>query len=60
MKVDIEKLRDDLIDYYGTAFCSGFGAAVIEIGEIENASPGRLVQIAEQSGIDLSNYEIDD
>ena len=32
--------------------------AVIELGEVENASPERLVEIALANGFDLSDFEV--
>jgi vacuolar-type H+-ATPase subunit B/Vma2 len=54
--IDYEKLRSDLIDYYGTAIAYN-PMAVIELGEVENASINKLVQIAMQNGFDLSDYD---
>ena len=34
-KIDFERLRSDLIDYYGTAIASGFKVAIIDISNIE-------------------------
>lgn len=54
--IDYEKLRNDLIDYYGTAMmCNPM--AVIELSDVENASIDKLIQIAIQNGFDLSDYE---
>ena len=55
MNINIEKLRSDLKDYFGTAMMS-FPMAVIELSAVENASPERLVKIAKDNGIDLSKY----
>ena len=55
MNINIEKLRSDLKDYFGTAMMS-FPMAVIELSEVENASPERLVKIALDNGIDISKY----
>ena len=54
--IDYEKLRSDLIDYYGTAIAYN-PMAVIELSDVENASTDKLVQIAMQNGFDLSDYE---
>ena len=56
MYYNIEELRRDLIDYYGTAMNSGFGMAVIDLSEIEHASPEKLISIAKKLGVDLRNY----
>ena len=60
MIVDIERLREDLLDYYGTASQSGFPMAIVELGNVENASPYQLVEMAKDAGVDLSDYTIDD
>ena len=60
MIVDIERLRKDLMDYYGTASQSGFPMAVAELGNVESATPYELVEMAKNAGVDLSDYTIDD
>ena len=54
--IDIEKLRKDLTDYYGTAFTGGFPVAVIELSEVEKANDSELIKIAEKNGFDLRKY----
>ena len=54
--IDYEKLRSDLIDYYGTAIAYN-PMAVIELSDVENASIDKLVQMAMQNGFDLIDYE---
>ena len=56
MEIDFERLRRDLIDYYGTAATNGFPMAIIEINNIENASNEQLIKIAIQIGLDLDKY----
>ena len=56
MEIDYEKLRSDLIDYYGPAMMYN-PMAVVELSEVENAANDKLVQIALQNGFDLNNYE---
>lgn len=57
MNIDYERLRRDLIDYYGTAFQMGFGMAMIEISRVENASNEELVNIAQKNSFCLDDYE---
>ena len=57
MQIDIDKLRKDLEDYYGTAMVSGFPAAVIDLSKAEKASPEELVKTALKEGFDLEDYE---
>ena len=55
MEIDYERLRRDLIDYFGTAM-TFYPMAVIELTEVENASNSRLEQIAIQNGFNLNDY----
>lgn len=56
MNIDYEKLRKDLIDYFGTAMFSGFGMAMIDIVKIKKASNEELIEFAKEYKIDLSKY----
>jgi len=56
-RINIEKLRKDLIDYYGTAVFSGFHMAMVDVSDVENASQGRLIELAGKAGFSLKNYE---
>ena len=58
MNIDFERLRQDLIDYFGTAMTIGFGTAIIDISKIENASNEELINIAKQNGFNINNYVI--
>ena len=58
--MDYESLRQDLMDYYGTAMHSGFPMAVIDLSGVESASDSELLRIAERESFDLSKYDIDD
>jgi len=61
MIIDIERLRQDLEDEcYGAFFGGGFGGALMESFEIEDASPEELIQIARRNNVDLEQYEIPD
>ena len=40
--MDFDKLRDDLMDYYGTAMASGMPMALMGLVNVENASPEDL------------------
>ena len=57
MDIDFDKLREDLIDYFGTAMGT-FPIAVMNVAEVESASDRELIYIATQNGFDLSDYEI--
>ena len=58
MFFDIDGLREDLEDdCYGAFFGGGYGGAMIEAMEIEDASDEELIRIALEKGIDLGRYE---
>ena len=59
MIIDVDKLREDMKnDAMGAFFGGGFGGALAEAGDIENASPEKLVELAREKGINLKRYEI--
>lgn len=64
MGIDIDALRRDMKkDSYGAFFGGGFGGAMMEASDIDRASAKELVRMAEQQGIDLTDYaddELDD
>ena len=53
--IDYEKLRSELMDYFGTAMTSGFGMAVIDLTKVENTSHEELLSIAKQHNIEINN-----
>lgn len=57
--IDIERLREDLrSEDLGACFGGGFGGALIEAFDIDNATSEELVKIAQDKGVDLQNYTI--
>lgn len=54
-EINYEKLRRDLIDYFGTAIVYN-PMAVIELSEVESANDSKLEQIAIENGFNLSDY----
>lgn len=57
MNIDYKKLREDLIDYFGSAMAL-FPVAIIDVTRVESASNLELLELAKQNGFDLSNYEL--
>lgn len=55
--IDIERLRRDLIDYFGAAMMY-YPVAVINLSEVESASSEELIDIAINNGFNLDNYKI--
>ena len=60
MVLNLTKLRQALIDYYGTAAFSGMPAAMMDVFDVENASPEELVELARRAGLNLRDYEEED
>lgn len=54
--IDTERLRRDMMGYYGPAMFSGFPMAVFDLSRIERASDNELIEIALNSGVELGEY----
>lgn len=54
--IDVDKLRQYLLDYCGTAMMSGFPAALVDVADIESMNPRELCKKAEDMGVDLSKF----
>ena len=57
IQVDVDRLREYVLDEYGGAAFNGFPAAVIDAWEIENMDGYELCQKAEDLGIDLRRFQ---
>ena len=55
--IDIDKLKDDLVNYFGSA-TPMYPVAFMDVINVEDASPEELVQIAIQNGFDLNDYRV--
>lgn len=56
--IDVDRLRDDMRDEcLGAYFGGGFGAALIESFDVDRATPEKLVEMAQNQGIDLRRYQ---
>ena len=57
--IDADRLRDDMRDEcLGAYFGGGFGAALIESFDVDRATPEKLVEMAQNQGIDLRRYQV--
>ena len=56
--IDVDKLRDYLADYTGTAAFGGFPAALLDTMDIEDMDGFELCHKAEDMGIDLHDFEV--
>ena len=59
-EINVEKLRDHMLDYCGSAMMSGFPAAVLDVVDVERASGEELCQMAERMGVDLRRFAVGD
>lgn len=57
MIIDGDKLKRELMDYYGSA-TPFYPAAFLNVSRVENATPEELLDIANSNNVDLSSYEI--
>ena len=55
--IDYERLRKDLIDYFGSAMFT-FPMAIIDLTKVENCTNDELIEIAEKNNFDIENYII--
>lgn len=55
VNIDYDKLRKDLIDYFGTAM-SFNPIALMELSEVEHCSNQKLIEIARKNGFNLPKY----
>lgn len=59
VEIDINKLKQDLKDYYEAAyFTLGYGAALMDSIDIDKLSDEELINKAIDNGINLENYII--
>ena len=57
MEIDVEALRSYLLELCGTAAFAGYGAALVDVAEVENASGEELLDIALRLGVDPAEFE---
>ena len=56
-KFDIDRLRKDMKDDYGTAMMNGFPTAMMDLSKVESSTPEELLRMAQERGVDLGRYE---
>lgn len=55
-EIDIETLRKDLLDYFGTAMLNVSPLAILELSKIERADDEQIIQLAINNNFDLNQY----
>ena len=58
--VDVDQLRESLLDRAGSAAGVGFSAAMLDVVDIEDESPQDLLARAERESLDLRDFAVDD
>lgn len=59
--IDYDRLRSDIMEYLqGAFFVGGYGAALVELSDVENCSEQKLIQYANRFNFPLDNYIIDE
>ncbi len=57
MNIDIDRLRKDLEDYFGSAMFNASPLAIMNLNEVEEASDEELIEIAIENGFNLNDYK---
>lgn len=58
--IDVDQLREGLLDRAGSAAGVGFPAAMLDVMDIEDESPQVLLARAEREGLDLRDFAVAD
>ncbi|MBE7053577.1 MAG: hypothetical protein E7391_04805 [Ruminococcaceae bacterium] len=56
MNKDIDRLKEDIIDYYGTAISSDLFPALVEIVNVDKMTGEELLSLAQELGFNIDNY----
>ena len=56
--IDLDALKQYIFDYYGSAAFSGFPVAIVDYSDIELLDDERLINIANNLGIDIRKFLI--
>ena len=57
-KLDYEKLRSDLVDFFGKLYVNGHPMAVVYMVRVTKADEKRLVYIAKKVGMNVKKYTV--
>lgn len=60
INVDVDQLREGLLDRAGSAAGVGFSAAMLDVMDIEDESPQELLARADREGLDLRDFAVAD
>ena len=57
-EINIEQLRNDLVNYFGTAMFNSSPLAIMELSKVDKASDDEIIRIALKNNFDLNKYKI--
>ena len=57
-EIDIDQLREDMLNNYGTAMFNGFPMSLVDIQKIEKATDDELVIMAKKEKINMFEYRM--
>lgn len=57
--IDIDRLREELVEEFGAAAYSGFPVAMVDVFDCENATDEEIVAKALNLGYDLNSFKKD-
>lgn len=60
IEVDVDQLREGLLDRAGSAVGVGFPPAMLDVMDIEDESSQELLARAEREGLDLRDFAVDE
>lgn len=60
IEVDVDQLRESLLDRAGSAAGVVFPAAMLDVMDIEDEFPQELLARAEREGLELRDFAVDD
>ena len=55
-KIDVDRLRDDMKNYYGTAMFNVSPVAVMDLARVEQASDQEIIEMAQKNRVNLEDY----
>lgn len=58
MDIDVDKLREDLENYYTSAMFIASPVALMDVVNVNNAKDEELIEIAIKNGFDLNKYKV--
>jgi len=58
MTIDVQRLRNDIKDNYGTAMFNGFPMVVVDLGKVDRMSDQEIVNFAINKNMRLDKYII--